>query len=143
MYYGKGDAALHYRICVINRSPTDKAVNVQVMLGELEPPELPCAPCFMRLMNDIRKDEDPTPFKESFDLKPLHSQFIDLLAQDPNWNEAKFWCHHVVRQISPLIPKQQYTFVISASSDNVTPDRKRFTLFKNGPYWQLREAPLA
>ncbi|MEP7362308.1 MAG: hypothetical protein ABI972_03565 [Acidobacteriota bacterium] len=142
MYYGTNEMALHYRICVINRNRIKKALNVQVQLEDIEPLELPCVPCFLILMNDIRKDNDPRPYKDSFDLKALHSQFVDVLAQDPAWEQKKFWIHHVVKEVERLIPIQQYSFTISATSDNLAGDRRRYTLFKNGPYWQMREVPL-
>jgi hypothetical protein len=135
MYYGKDNAVLHYRICVVNRSEVHKISNVQVKLEALEPYELNCVPCLLRQMNDL--PSDGVPYKESFDLKPNSAQFVDLLIQDPN--ETTFWILHTVRRISELVKKQAYRLTISATADHARPDVKRFELYKHGPYWQMKQ----
>jgi hypothetical protein len=142
MYYGPSDIALQYRICVMNRSKAYKAVNVQVTLESIDPPVLECAPCCLRLKNDVRQDGDPRPYLENFDLKPEEPRFIDLLAQNPS--DADLWLLHTVRHYTPFIKKQPYTLIISTTADNnAKADRKKFEIFKNGLYWQMRMVPLS
>jgi len=142
MYYGPNNDALQYRICIVNESKIHKAVNVQVTLESIDPPVLECAPCGIRLKNDARKDDDPTPYIEKFDLKPGEPKFIDLLAQSPH--DAHIWILHTIRHYSPLVQKQPYTLVISTMADNnARTDRRTFEIFKNGLYWQMRMLPLS
>jgi hypothetical protein len=141
LYYGTNEATLHYWINVFNHSKTKKALNVQVFLEALDPPDLKCAPCILRQKNDIRRDSDHTPYKDSFELKPQHGQFLDLLVQDPGM--AEFWILHTVRNYSVQVPRKAYKFTLVATTDDPKiKTHKSFELFKNGPYWQMREIPL-
>jgi hypothetical protein len=123
---------IQFRICVVNRSETNKATNVRIRMEELSPPELPCVPCCLRLMNNILPQQEPI---ESFSLNPGDHQFVDLLVQTPNGKE--FWILHTVIPISVVVKAQPYTFKISATAENAPSKSRRFELVKDGTLWNM------
>jgi hypothetical protein len=124
---------VEFRFCVINMSKRTTLKDIRVRLQDLEPHELPCVPCGLRLMNDLPSDEES--FIHRFDLHPGDEQFISFIVHKPK--ASYFWILHTTPRIPWAIPAQQYTMRIVASCES-TRISQRFEMVKNGPQWDMR-----
>jgi hypothetical protein len=128
---------LQFRICVLNISKRAQITDIEVTLENLEPRELPCVPCHLRLMNDIPTGgRQPT---EKFSLNRDGKQFIDLMVQKPN--APNFWIWHTVLPIDVTVPAQRYTFTIAVTSKDAPRVARDFVIEKDGPMWGMRMLP--
>jgi hypothetical protein len=123
---------VHFRVCILNVSKTSVS-NIRVTLDALNPRELPCVPCRLRLMNNVLPAQTPI---DTFSLNPGERQFIDVMAQAPNG--SKFWIWHTVDPISVVVPAQRYALTILATSQNAPAVSRSFELVKDGLFWSMK-----
>ncbi len=119
-----------FRVCVKNTSQRTTLRGIRVRLENLDPHNLPCAPCCLRLMNNTTP-----PLLERFDLDPDEDQFVTVFVQKPN--ASQLWFMHITPGIPWDVPAQPYSFDIVARS-GPTRAKQRFHLFPNGPHWNMR-----
>jgi hypothetical protein len=126
------DATLNveFRVCVVNTSKRTTLTGIRVRLQELQPYELPCVPCGLRLMNNTKD-----PLIERFDLHPQEEQFVSLFVQKAG--AASFWFLHTTPGIDWTVPAQQYAMTVVASC-GPTRAEQRFEVVKNGLQWEMR-----
>ena len=136
-YPSDGSTATHFRVCVRNVTTDVHLKNVRVRLESINPRELECVPCYLRLMNNIihpeRSDSIPV---ESFDLNPGDHQFVDVLAQDPK--HSNFWVWHTIKEFPVTIPVQPYELKLVASASEGMPVEKTLGLVKTGSVWSMK-----
>lgn len=128
----------HYRVCVVNLSKSQSAVDVEVELEELIPPVMACVPCHLRL-----KNKKPPDVPEKFTLTPEGRQFIDVMRWGPTANTFDIW-HTVLHQRTD-ISAQPYTMKIAAAASNAKRVWRYFEVFRDGLGWGFRvrgESPL-
>jgi hypothetical protein len=122
----------HYRVVVINKSKTEQAKDVEVILENLLPRTMDCVPCHLRLMNNILPGETPI---EKFSLNPEGKQPIDVMMWRPDSSRFQIW--HTVRQPTD-VQAQPYTMKITASAANASLVSETFEIFKDGAEWNMR-----
>jgi len=121
---------VEFRVCVVNTSTRTTLTDIRVRLQDLQPYELPCVPCGLRLMNNTKD-----PLIDRFDLHPGEEQFVSVFVQKPT--APLFWFLHTTPGIEWTVPAQPYSMRIVASCGQ-TRAEQGFEVIKNGLQWEMR-----